>query len=24
VQVLAGFLTDCCGPGKTWLKGGCC
>ncbi len=21
---LAGHLTDCCSPGRPWLKGGCC
>lgn len=24
VHALAGFLGECCGPGKSWLKGGCC
>ena len=24
VQELAGFLGECCGPGRTWIKGGCC
>jgi ArsR family transcriptional regulator len=24
VQELAGFLGECCGPGKSWIKGGCC
>ena len=24
VQELAALLTDCCKPGKTWIKGGCC
>lgn len=24
VEELAGLLTSCCGPGKSWLKGGCC
>jgi ArsR family transcriptional regulator len=24
VEELAGLLTDCCGPARSWLKGGCC
>jgi len=24
VERLAGVLTDCCGPSKSWLKGTCC
>ncbi len=24
VAELSGLLTDCCKPGKAWLKGGCC
>ena len=24
VERLAGVLTDCCGPAKSWLKGTCC
>ena len=24
VERLAGVLTDCCGPAKSWLKGSCC
>jgi ArsR family transcriptional regulator len=24
VEELAGVLTDCCGPARSWLKGGCC
>ena len=24
VEELSGLLTDCCKPGKTWIKGGCC
>jgi ArsR family transcriptional regulator len=24
VQRLAGLLTNCCAPGKPWLRGGCC
>ena len=24
VEELAGVLTDCCGPGRSWPKAGCC
>ena len=24
LERLAGVLTDCCGPAKSWLKGACC
>ena len=24
VAALAGLLTDCCSPGRPWIKGGCC
>ena len=24
VERLAGVLTDCCGPARSWLKGTCC
>ena len=24
VEELAGVLTDCCGPARTWPRGGCC
>jgi ArsR family transcriptional regulator, arsenate/arsenite/antimonite-responsive transcriptional repressor len=24
VDRLAGVLTDCCGPARSWLKGACC
>jgi len=24
ISRLAGHLTDCCAPGRPWLKGGCC
>jgi ArsR family transcriptional regulator, arsenate/arsenite/antimonite-responsive transcriptional repressor len=24
VEELAGLLTDCCGPARSWLKGTCC
>ena len=24
VERLAGVLTDCCGPSKSWLRGTCC
>jgi hypothetical protein len=24
VEELAGVLTDCCAPGRSWPKAGCC